>query len=224
MLRLRPARRRAAAIRVTDNLAAAAGGGSDPQDCACLRAGDSERESASEGGQEGREEFAKYRAEFVVCLGASPDRVLMSAGQHRDCLTQFSVGRKSAMQVSVDAQDIGQGHRVSVIGLRPCHRVTLPIPGERERVDRIHRPPRCTHRGHQQASGCFDRHRNRFVVALAGGGQRLDQLGEPAGIVSNAFLGNELPVAVDDGDIVVGSAQSMPQNSFMVSFPPVTDT
>ena len=56
-------------------------------------------------------------------------------------ITGATIGRQSAVQVGIDAHDAGQRHRVSMIGLRPCHRVAFPIPGHRQWVNRIHRPP-----------------------------------------------------------------------------------
>ena len=81
------------------------------------------------------------------------------------------------MQVGVDPQDVGQSHGISMIRLRPGHRESLAVAGHRQRVDRVHRPTGGTQRCHQQTPGRFDRHRNRFVGALPGGGERLDQLG-----------------------------------------------
>jgi hypothetical protein len=49
----------------------------------------------------------------------------MCPGQHRDRLAQPTLWRQPGVQVSIDARDIGQGHRIGVIGLRPRHRVTL---------------------------------------------------------------------------------------------------
>ena len=43
------------------------------------------------------------------------------------------------MQVGIDAQNVGQRHRVRALGLRTCRRVTFPVAGCRQRVDRIHR-------------------------------------------------------------------------------------
>jgi hypothetical protein len=78
---------------------------------------------------------------LVMCCGASPDRVLMRAGQHRDGLAQFSIGRQLAMQVGVDSQNVGQQHRVGGIGFGSRHRIPGPIPRGGQRIDRIHRPP-----------------------------------------------------------------------------------
>jgi hypothetical protein len=105
--------------------------------------------------------------------------------------------------MGVDPQDVGQGHRVGVVGLRPGHRVALPVTGHREWVDPIHRPARCAQRGDHQAAGRFDRDRDRVLPAVASGGEQLGQLDEPGGIVGDAFLGDQLPVTVDDRDVVV---------------------
>jgi hypothetical protein len=111
-----------------------------------LRAGDPQRESTREDRQEGRVELAQRRPQLMVRGGAPPDRVLVCTGQHRDRLAQLTIGGESAVQVGIHPQDVGQRHRVSVIGLRPCHRVAFPIPGHRQWVDRIHRPAGCPQR------------------------------------------------------------------------------
>jgi hypothetical protein len=128
----------------------------------------------------------------------------MGAGQDRDGLAQFTVLGQLAVQVGIDTQDVGQGHGIGVIRLRPCHRVTLSVAGHRERDDRVHRPTGRAQRGDQQSPGCFDCHRNRVLSPVAGGGEHLDELSETCRIVGNAFLGDQMSVAVDDGDVVVG--------------------
>jgi hypothetical protein len=81
--------------------------------------------------------------------------------------------------------------------------VAFPVSGHRQRVDRIHRPSSGPQGGDQQATWGFDRHGHRVLDAVAGTGEQFDQLGEPGGIVGNAFLGDQLSVAVDDRDVVV---------------------
>jgi hypothetical protein len=56
-----------------------------------------------------------------------------------------------------------QRHRISVIGLRPRHRVALSVSGHRQRVDRIHRPSRGPQGGDQQAARGFDRRGHRVL-------------------------------------------------------------
>jgi hypothetical protein len=46
-----------------------------------------------------------------------------------------------------------------------------------------------------------------------------DALGEPRGVVGDAFLGDHLALLVDDCDVVVGFGQSTPQNSFTSPVP-----
>ena len=134
--------------------------------------------------------------------GAPPDRVLMRPGQHRDRLAQLAVGGQAAVQVGVHAQDVRQRHRVGVIGLRPCHRVALPVTGHRQRVDRIHRPSRRPQRRDQQPPRRLDCHRNGVLAVVAEFGEQLDELGEARRIVGDTFLGDQLTAAVDDCDIV----------------------
>jgi hypothetical protein len=128
----------------------------------------------------------------------------MGPGQHRDRLTQLAVGRQPAVQVGIDAQDVGQRHRVSVIGLRPCHRMALPIKGHRQWIDRIHRPAGGPQGGDQQAAWGLDRHRNRVLGAITGSSKHFDELREPGGVVGDALRGDQLTAAVDDGDVVMG--------------------
>lgn len=45
----------------------------------------------------------------------------MGTCQDRDGLTQFTIGGQPPVQVRIHSKDIGQGHSVGVIGLRPCH-------------------------------------------------------------------------------------------------------
>jgi hypothetical protein len=106
-----------------------------------------------------------------------------------------------------------------VIGLRPRHRVAFPIAGHRQRVDRIHRPPRRPQRRDQQAAWGFDRDRDRGLGAITGSPNHFDELGEPAGVVGDAFLGDQLPVAVDDRDVVLGLGPVDPAEQFHVRFP-----
>src|SRR5258707_6878252 len=61
--------------------------------------------------------------------GAPPDRILMRTRQDRDRLTQLTVGRQPAVQVGIDAEDVGQRHRVGVIGLRPGDRMAFAVAG-----------------------------------------------------------------------------------------------
>jgi hypothetical protein len=97
MLRPRPARRSAAAIRLTDSLVASAGVGA-------------------------------IRCAPWCVARSRPD----GAGQHRDRPTQYSIGRQPAVQVGVHPKNVGQGHRVGMIGLRPRYRVAFPVAGQRQ--------------------------------------------------------------------------------------------
>jgi hypothetical protein len=124
-------------------------------------------------------------------------------GQHRDRLAQLTIGRESAVQVGIHPQDVGQRHRVSMIGLRPCHRAAFPIPGHRQWVDRIHRPAGCPQRRNEQSAWGLDRHWNRVFGAIAGFGEQLDQLSEPAGVVGDTLLGDQPAAFVDDGDVAM---------------------
>jgi hypothetical protein len=45
---------------------------------------------------------------------------------------------------------------------------------------------------------------NRVLGAITGSSMHFDELGEPGGVVGDAFLGDQLTAAVDDGDVVMG--------------------
>jgi hypothetical protein len=93
---------------------------------------------------------------------------------------------------------------VSVIGLRPCHRVALPIPGHCQWVDRVHRPPCRPQRRDQQPAWSLDRHRKRRLGAITGSSEHFDEFAEPAGVVGDTLLGDQPAAVVDDGDVVMG--------------------
>jgi hypothetical protein len=140
MRRWRPAQRSAAAIRAFDSLAAAAGVGaiaSTARASLLAVAGG----LAGEGLEEGWVVLAQQRAQFVGGPGAAPGGVLVCAGQYCDRLDQVGVGRRFAVDVLVGAQDVGQRHRVGVVGLATAHRVPFAVAGDGHRVDRIDRTP-----------------------------------------------------------------------------------
>jgi hypothetical protein len=107
------------------------------------------------------------------------------------------------MDVGIDAQDVGQRHRIAVVGLRASHRRPLPVTRHGHRIDREHRPPRATQRRHHQPARGFDRHRNRVLGAVASVGEHPGQSGEPGRVVNDAFLGHQLAIAVDDRNVVM---------------------
>jgi hypothetical protein len=107
------------------------------------------------------------------------------------------------MDVGIDAQDVGQRHRIGVVGLRAGHRRPLPVTRHGHRVDREDRPPRVTQSRHQQPARSFDRDRNRVFRAVARVGKHPGQSGEPRRVVADAFLGHQLAIAVDDRNVVM---------------------
>jgi hypothetical protein len=158
---------------------------------------------SGEGVQERRVILAQHRPQFVAGLTASPDRVLLGARQNRDGLNEFAVGGQRAVQVGVDPQDIGQHHRIGVVGLRAGHRVPFPVAGHSHRVDREHRAPSRAQRGHQQPPRGLDRDRDQILGAVAGGGEHLGQRAESGRVVTDALLGHQFSGTVDDRDVVM---------------------
>jgi hypothetical protein len=138
-----------------------------------------------------------------VRLGARPDRILLRAGQHRNGLREFGVRGQRAVRGQVGAQNVGQHQRVAGIGLAPRDRVPIPIPRHRHRVDREHRAPGSAQAGHQQTPAGLDRHRDRRLLIIARVGQHLQQRGEPGRVVTDAALGQQGAILVDQRDVVM---------------------
>ena len=89
----------------------------------------------------------------------------------------------------------------------------VPVAGHRHRVDRADRAAgRAQARGQQAARG-LDRHRDRLFGAVAVLGEQLQQPGQAGRVVADARPGQQLPVAVHQGDVVVVFGQSIPQNA-----------
>jgi hypothetical protein len=150
MPRLPPARR-GAAQRGSDAGLGEFGrvprGGGDGQYRAGLGFGQAGGGLSGEGIQERRVVLAQHRPELVAGLTAPPDHVLLSARQNRNSLGQFAVGRHPAVPVDIDTQDIGQRHRIGLVGLRAGYPVPFAVAGHGHRVDREHRAPSRTQRG-----------------------------------------------------------------------------
>lgn len=98
-----------------------------------------------------------------------------------------------------------------MVGLRASHRRPFPIPGHGHRVDREHRPPTGPQGSDQQPAWGFDRDGDRVLAAVAGLGEHPGQGSEPDRIVADALLGHQRPIPVDDRDVVMPFAQSIPQ-------------
>lgn len=139
----------------------------DRQDGPGFRLGQIGGGLAGERLEECRVVLAQDRAQFVGGLCPAPDGVLVRPGEHRDRLCELTVGRQLAVLVHIGAQDVGQRHRVRVVGLGPTDRVPLAVVRHRQWVDRKHRSaggPQCCD---QQPSGRFDRHRDRRLLTIA---------------------------------------------------------
>jgi hypothetical protein len=119
--------------------------------------------------------LAQQGPKLIGDLLAVPRRVLPGAGQHRDRLGQLGVGRQAPVNRHIGAQNVGQHQRVGVVGLRSRDCVSLAIPRDRQRVDRIHRPASGAQAGHQQATAGLDRHRDRILRRVTMVDQQLKQ-------------------------------------------------
>ena len=71
------------------------------------------------------------------------------------------------MDVAVDAQDVGQGHTIGLVGLGASHRMPFSIAGHRHRVDREHRPPGPSKCSNYEATRRFDRDGDRVLGPVA---------------------------------------------------------
>ena len=114
------------------------------------------------------------------------------------------------MHLGIGAQDVGQRHRVRVIGLRPRDPVPLAIAGHGHRVDRVHRAPGRAQARDDQAARGLDRDRDRVLRGVTRLDQQLEQSPEALRVVTDAPLGDQLPGPVHQRHVVVGLRPSMP--------------
>jgi len=135
--------------------------------------------------------------------GAVPDRVLLGAGQHGDGLGQLGVGGQRPVRVQVGAQHVGQDDRVAVVRFAARHTVPVPVAGHRHRVDGVDLAAGGAQARDQQPAGCLDRHRHQVIGGVAVLGEQGQQLGEPGRVVADPAAGQQLPVPVHQGDVVV---------------------
>ena len=133
----------------------------------------------------------------------SQNGVLLGAGQHRDGLGQLGVRGQRPVHVHVGAQHVRQHDRVAVVGFLPRDRVPVPVAGHRHRVDRVDGPAGRAQAGHQQPARRLDRHRHRVIRAVAVLGEQGQQLRQPGRVVADPAAGQQLPVPVNEGDVVV---------------------
>ena len=136
-------------------------------------------------------------------LGAVPDGVLLGAGQDRDGLGQLGVGGQRPVRVHVSAQYAGQHDRVAVVGLLPRDSVPVPVAGHRHRVDRVDRAAGGAQARDQQPARRLDGHRDRVIRGVAVLGEQAQQLGQAGCVVADTAAGQQLPVPVNESDVVV---------------------
>jgi hypothetical protein len=186
------------------------GGGRGGQDGAGLGPGDAALERG-EGGQEGGIVLAQVGAEPVMGLGAVPDRVLLGAGQHRDGLGQLGVVGQRPVRVQVGAQHVGQDEGVAVVGFLPGHRVPVPVPGHRHRVDGVDRAAGGAQACDQQPAGRLDRHRDRVLRSVAVSASRSSSWARPAASSLIRRRASSCPAWSTSAMSWWSSAQSIPQ-------------
>ena len=135
--------------------------------------------------------------------GAVPNGVLLGAGQHRDGLGQLGVGGQRPVRVHVGAQHVGQDERVAVVGFAPGDGVPVPVAGHRHRVDGVDLAAGGAQARGQQPAGCLDGHRDRVIGGVAVLGEQGQQPGQPGRVVADPAAGQQVPVPVRQGDVVV---------------------
>jgi hypothetical protein len=81
--------------------------------------------------------------------------------------------------------------------------VSVAVAGHGHRVDREHLAAGGAQAGHQQATTGFDRDRDRRVRRVAGVGEQLQQQPVAAHVVTDAPLGDQPAILVDEGHVVV---------------------
>ena len=85
----------------------------------------------------------------------------------------------------------------------PDDRVPVPVAGHRHRVDGVDRAAGGAQACDQQPAGRLDRHRDRVLRGVAVLGEQGQQLREPGRVVADPAAGQQLPVPVRQGDVVV---------------------
>ena len=140
---------------------------------------------------------------MLCAVVRSQNGVLPVAGQYRDGLGQLGAGGQRPVRVQVGAQHVGQHDRVAVVGLLPRDRVPVPVAGHRHRVDGVNLAAGGPQARHQQPAGRLDRHRDQVLSAVAVPGEQGQQPGEPGRVVADPAAGQQVPVPVHQGDVVV---------------------
>jgi hypothetical protein len=144
---------------------------------------------------------AKAAQEQVLEHGPLPWTIVRATQFHElAAATLASAGRWRLVPVPpVVLQTVA----AAVVGLAARDRVPVPVAGDGHRVDRVDRAAGGAQAGGQQPAWCLDRHRHGVLARVAVPGEQVQQLREPGRVVADAAAGQQLPVPVHHGDVVV---------------------
>ena len=89
-----------------------------------------------------------------------PGCVLLRSGQDGNGPCLVAVSRQRPVRRHVRAQQVRQDQGVTGIGLAASDGVPIPVTCDRQRIDRIDRPPGRAQGGDEKPAPCLDRHRD----------------------------------------------------------------
>jgi hypothetical protein len=90
-----------------------------------------------------------------------------------------------------------------VVGFAARDRMPVPVAGHRHRVDRVDLAAGGAQARDQQPARCLDRHRDQAGGGVAVLGQQGQQPREPGRVVADAAAGQQPPVLVHQGDVMI---------------------
>jgi len=91
-----------------------------------------------------------------------------------------------------------------VVGFAARDRVPVPVAGGRHWVDGADLPAGGAQARDKQPARGLDRHGDQVPGAVAVLSEQVGQLGQPGRVVADPAAGQQLPVPVHQGDVVVG--------------------